>query len=67
MGLAFASGGHGADFLSKVGDGGANELVGGRVFLPKDEFKFIQIDSEYFSNRKSRLQTLFRVSDSNTL
>ena len=31
-----AVGGHGADFLSKVGDGGANELVGGRVFLPKD-------------------------------
>jgi hypothetical protein len=52
LGLALASGGHGADFLSKVGDGGANELVGGRVFLPKDVFKFIQIDSEYFANRK---------------
>ncbi|SIT58581.1 hypothetical protein BQ8794_50683 [Mesorhizobium prunaredense] len=37
------------------------------VFLPKDVFKFFQIDSEYFSTRKSRPQTLFRVSDSNTL
>jgi hypothetical protein len=45
LGLALASGGHGADFLSKVGDGGANELVGGRVFLPRmysNSFKLIR-------------------------